>query len=227
MFERLYESFEREKQFTSDASHELRTPIAVIMAECEYALEEEDAEEWKEALEVISRQGKKMSDFVEELLIFTRMERGAQQLQKKQVDLSEIVRLVCEEQCTIQQTAIQMHIDAPQEVLIEADEKLIVRMVQNLVGNAYKYGKEGGNVWVSCGYEGNRAFLSVKDDGVGIRSEELPNIWNRFYRADNARSDAASAGLGLSMVKQIADLHHAETVVKSKIGEGSEFLIFF
>ena len=227
MFERLYTSFESEKQFTSDVSHELRTPIAVILAECEYALGETEEAEWREALEVIGRQGNRMSELVEELLTFSRMDRGTLKLQMRRLNLTELVGEVCREQARIRREDIKLHLELEPDVQAEGDEKLLARMVANLVVNAYKYGREPGNVWVRLYHENGRAALSVRDDGIGIRKEELDLIWNRFYRADNARNDSSSAGLGLSMVREIARLHRAEIKVFSEIQKGSVFLILF
>lgn len=226
MFERLRQSFEAEKEFTSDASHELRTPVAVILAECEYALEEEDAGEWREALEVIARQGKKMSRMIEDLLTFTRIERGLLGVKQEELRLDEAVLEVCREQELIWKREICLHTEL-EPLRVFGDRGLLEQLIRNLVSNAYKYGREPGNIWVRVFQEEGHVTLSVKDDGAGIREEDLPHIWNRFYRADPARRAGDSTGLGLSMVRQIALIHHAETKVFSKIGEGSTFLIFF
>lgn len=227
MFERLQNSFEVEKQFTSDVSHELRTPVAVILAECEYALEEESAAEWREALEVIFKQSKKMAEMIEELLTFTRIDRGTIDLRWEEVNLVELVREVCLEQELIWKKDICMNLELEEQVLIRADRMLLERLVKNLVANAYQYGNEPGNIWVRVYEENGKQILSVCDDGIGIQKEDIPNIWNRFYRGDNARKDRESTGLGLSMVRRIAILHHAETKVFSELGKGSAFLISF
>lgn len=227
MFERLHRSFEAEKQFTSDASHELRTPVAVIQAECEYALGEDDPAEWREALEVISRQGSKMSHMIDDMLTFTRLERGTILLNWEEVDLGKLAGEICREQEKIWSKDIQMHAELEDGLRIRGDRGLLERLLRNLVANAYQYGREPGNIWVRVERQDGRIALSVQDDGIGIREEELPFIWNRFYRTNNARKGGDSTGLGLSMVRQIALLHNAETKVLSKIGEGSTFLIFF
>lgn len=227
MFDRLLDSFESEKQFTSDASHELRTPVAVILAECEYALEEEDSEEWREALRVISRQGTKMSEMIEELLTFTRSERGTIKLETERLNLSDLTEGVCREQTQIWKKDIALHRELQENLCLDADRGLLERMITNLVANAFQYGKESGNIWVRLYEEDAHVILSVQDDGIGIREEELEKIWNRFYRADNARKGGDSTGLGLSMVRQIAKLYDAQIKVFSEIGKGSTFLIIF
>lgn len=227
MFERLHRSFEAEKQFTSDVSHELRTPVAVISAECEYALSEQDPAEWREALSVISRQNTKMSHMIEDMLTFTRLERGTIDVKWEEVDLGALAREVCEEQRLIWKRDIAMHAELDEGLIVRGDRGLLERMIRNLVSNAYQYGKEPGNIWVWASREDGRIALSVRDDGIGIREEDLPKIWDRFYRAGNARQGGESTGLGLSMVRQIALLHGAQAEVSSKIGEGSRFLIYF
>lgn len=227
MLGRLQNSFETEKEFTSDASHELRTPAAVILAECEYALEEEDPAEWKESLEVISRQGAKMSKMIEDLLTFTRIEQRTVNINWEEINLTETALEVCLEQEKIRRKNIRMHLRLNTPVYIRGDRSLLERLIQNLVANAYQYGKESGNIYVETREENGRRLLSVKDDGIGIPEEELPNIWKRFYRTDSVRKAVDSTGLGLAIVRQIASIHHAEVKVFSKIGEGSTFLIIF
>lgn len=227
MLERLQHSFEAEREFTSDASHELRTPVAVILAECEYALEEEDSAEWLEALKVISRQGTKMSNMIEELLTFTRIEQRTVDIKWEKINLTEIARDVCREQEKIRRENIRMHLHLDTPVYISGDRSLLERLIRNLVANAYQYGREPGNIYVETREENGQKILSVKDDGIGIREEELSSIWKRFYRAENVRKIRESTGLGLSIVQQIASIHHAQIKVFSKIGEGSTFLIFF
>lgn len=227
MLERLNQSFEAEKQFTSDASHELRTPVAVILAECEYALEEHKTEEYVEALQVISRQGKRMSDLIQELLMFTRIERGTVRISMERTDLSALAFSICEEQRMIQNDGRKIHLETQGACYVQADAELTARMLTNLISNACKYGKEKGNVWVRIYEKKDRVFMEVEDDGIGIKAEELPRIWQRFYQADNARSDKTSVGLGLSLVKEIARLHQADTDVQSTFGKGSCFRVIF
>lgn len=110
-----------------------------------------------------------------------------------------------------------------------ADPALFTRMLNNLIQNAYRYGVENGHIWVSLLQEANTVVLTVADDGIGIEAEEIPKIWNRFYRSDKARSRSGNAGLGLglAMVKQIARLHKGEISVESAPGKGSTFTVRF
>lgn len=227
MFERLEDAFEAEKQFTSDASHELRTPTTVILSECEYMLDgDKTIEEYKEALEVIERQGYKMSKLITQLLAFTRLEQGTQVIHKEKVNLSELVLEICEEQAYLGQKGITLQHNVAPKVVVEADQMLISRVIINFISNAYKYGRENGHIWVTLKSEKDDVYFSVQDDGIGIKEENLSNIWRRFYRIDESRNSTHthSLGLGLAMVKQIADLHDAQVSVESKWGEGSKFI---
>lgn len=227
MFERLNSSFESEKQFTSDASHELRTPVAVILAECEFALEEKDPAEYEDALQVIERQGRRMSSLIEEMLTFTRIERGTIQIHMEPSDLGRLTASVCAEQEKIRQKDVALFTQLQDNCMIEADKGLISRVITNLLSNAWKYGKKGGSIRVRVFHTGSTVVLEVEDDGIGIPESDLPKIWNRFYRADNARSDSMSAGLGLSLVKEIALIHKASVQAESRVGEGSTFRVIF
>lgn len=227
MLERLESSFETEKQFTSDASHELRTPIAVILAECEYALEEKRTEEYEEALKVIERQGKKMSDLIEELLFFSRMERKTLRLNKNKFCISALAKEVCMEQQKVFQNSILGEIGLSMEISGDiwmfGDESLISRALGNLISNAYKYGRKNGSVKVRLYEKDQKVILEVEDDGIGIAQEELTKIWERFYQVDPSRSDGGSAGLGLSIVQGIVRLHQGKAEVFSVPLKGSLF----
>lgn len=230
-FARLERNFEGEKQFTSDASHELRTPVSVILAQSQYALEFcETPEEYREALEVIERQGNKMSDIISQLLFFTRLTQGTETIQKEQICLSSLVQGICEEQKVLSQKNISLSSDIQTDIYVDTDRILLERCLNNLLSNAYKYGKESGHVWVRLRCDADKIILSIKDDGIGISQENLTRIWERFYQADSARGGDRSdrgLGLGLSMVKQICEILDINVEVISTLGEGSEFILIF
>ena len=229
MFERLEQAFEAEKQFTSDASHELRTPMSVIMAQCEYTLEKpRSAEEYQEALEVIHRQGSRMSGMIRDMLDFTRLEGKAENFAREIVDISELAGSVCEDMALIQEKGIRLNANIKEGVFVEGNRSLLSRLLVNLITNAYRYGKEGGWIRVILKKTETGILLSVEDNGIGMAEEELPKIWNRFYRADPSRSSARGGlGLGLSMVRQIVEIHGGRIRVESREGEGSKFIVFF
>ena len=211
MFERLEENFNAEKQFTSDASHELRTPVAVILAQCEYALENASGEEeLYECIGSIQRQGYRMSKLIESLLAFTRLEQRIQDVQLYPTDISALVESVCDEQAEVPENNISLSREIEPGITLMADATLFSRMISNLIRNSYRYGRENGYIQVSLRQKEKSVLFSVTDNGIGIPAEDLPHIWNRFYRADKSRSrEKGGLGLGLSMVRQIARIHKA------------------
>ena len=226
MMGRLERSFNAERQFTSDASHELRTPTTVILAECEMAEKTpEDTEAVQESVREIHKQARKMSELIGKLLAYTRLEQGTRQIDRERLDLSELVEDVCEEQKTMTARDISIACEAGPGIFVNGDASLLISLVQNLVTNAVKYGKDGGHVWARVYEDGTNACVSVRDDGIGIAEEDLDRIWNRFYQADRSRSDEKrGVGLGLSLAQQIARLHGGRITASSTPGEGSEFV---
>ena len=227
MLGRIEKSFETERQFTSDVSHELRTPTAVILAQAEYALEKErTGEDYIEALETIRNQGRRMNNLITDMLDYTRMEQGSERYAFENCDLSEIVT-ESTAQITVSDTKeITLTSDIESGIQIPGNRLLLSRLMQNLLENAYRYGKENGKVNVSLKKETNSIILSVADDGIGIEKDEQEKIFERFYRSDASRS-VKGTGLGLSMVKRIAELHGAEIDLRSEPGKGSDFRIIF
>ena len=232
MISRLEHSFETERQFTSDASHELRTPLSVILAQTEYTLEKErDGEDYKEALEVVQKQGKRMQTLINDMLDYTRMDQSAERYPLAPLDLSAIVRESTEQNGIRPPKGIRLLTEIEEGIQIQGNRILLMRLLQNLIGNAFQYGKNGGMTKVelvrcSGDDKGRTIRLSVEDDGIGIAKEEQDRIFERFYRSDASRS-VQGTGLGLSMVKKIAELHDAGLVLESEPGYGSTFSIFF
>lgn len=227
MFDRLEASFKAEQQFTSDVSHELRTPVTVILSECEYTLEESrSTEEYTEALEVIERQGRKISSLIEELLEFTRLEQNPDRIAMEQLNFSGLCEGVCLDMAPIMDRGITLHREIAPDIAVIGNSALLQRLLENLITNACRYGKENGHILVKLEKEQNFTQLTVKDDGTGMTQEQQAQIWNRFYQADPSRS-GKGMGLGLSMVKSIASVHKGTVTVESTPGEGSAFIFRF
>lgn len=226
MLERLSQSFENQKQFTSDVSHELRTPVAVIMSQCEYVLAEERKNaEIKEALDSVYGQARRISSIISQLLLLSRADENRFKPQLEYLcisDLCEIVLMEWQEESN--KKGIKLHMEIQPEINIMGDETLLIRMITNLVSNAYQYNKTGGVVSVSLSRAGKWCLLEVADTGIGIPASSINHIWKRFYRVDASRSGEGT-GLGLSMVQWITKLHGGEAKVESVCGQGSRFTV--
>ena len=225
MFERLEKVFDAERQFTSDASHELRTPTAIILAECDRAKRKaETPEDYRESIDNISEQGHRMSALIDELLGITRLQQGTERYPLSKGDLSEFVTLSCEEFVPADDRGIRMETEIEPGIECSFNASLMSRVIYNLLQNAYKYGRDNGYVRLSLGKENNDAVIRVKDNGIGIKKEDLDKIWQRFWQADSSRGAEGGNGLGLAMVKEIAELHGGSVTAESTEGRGSEFI---
>ena len=231
MMERLQSSFETEKQFTSDVSHELRTPVAVILSQCEYASQEgTPSEELRGSIGVIGAQARKMSALISQLLTLARADSGKQKLQYELVNLSELAEIIVEEQSiAAEEKGITLLTDIQPEILLRADETMMMRLFINLISNSITYGKPDGHTLVTLSANEAEITGSVQDDGIGIPADKLDKIWQRFYQVDPARTsgNSSGSGLGLSMVKWIVQAHGGRIEVSSRLGEGSCFTFHF
>lgn len=226
MFDRLQASFERERQFTSDASHELRTPIAVIISQCEFALESaRTREEAMEALDTVLQQAQRMSALIAQLLTLARADRGQTKLNLETVDLSQLTQMAADQMEELAaRRGILVETRIQPGLRLQGDETLLLRMLLNLMENGVRYGKEGGRLAIRLTGRPGQIVGEIQDDGIGIAPEHLPHIWERFYQADEARSASREgSGLGLSMVQYIVQAHGGTITAESTLGAGSVF----
>lgn len=227
MLEELEVSFQRERQFTSDASHELRTPMTVITACTEDALYTDDPAIRTENIKVIQKENQRMTKMLSQLLMLSRGYEGRYHFQPEDLCLYDMVESVCESLSVMADTkSIQIHNQIPENYMINADQSLFTQLLVNLIENAIKYGNIEGNIWITLEKTQTQCSLCVKDDGIGISNENLPKIFERFYRADKAR-DRNGSGLGLSIVKWIVTLHGWDISAKSKLGEGTKMIVIW
>jgi two-component system OmpR family sensor kinase len=233
LLERVDQSFERQRRFMSDASHELRTPVAILRGESEVALSrtERPAEEYRESLSVLHAEAQRLTRIVDDLFTLTRADAGQYPLEPRDFSLDELVADCAYATRTLalaKQIALRSEIT--EELPIRADEGLLRRMVLNLLDNAIKYTPPGGCVTVSCRRAEGEYELSVTDTGQGIPVELQPRIFERFFRADKARTrsetDGGGAGLGLSIARWIAEAHHGRLLLTRCDSAGSTFTAF-
>ena len=208
MFARLEDAFTREKQFTDDASHELRTPVAVILSQSEYALAHPgDPEETEAALQSIHAKAGEMAALLAQLLLLARADKGRQAVAREAVDLSELAAMVAEtegEQAAAR--GIELRTGIEPDVTVQGDETLLMRLFINLLENGIRYGRPGGWLKLTLRRDGDAAVAVVADNGIGIAPENLDHIWQRFWQADPARS-GGGAGLGLAIAREIVERH--------------------
>ena len=228
MLESLEQAFLRERQFTSDVSHELRTPVSVILAQCEASLNRTDlSEEQRKEILLIRKKAGEMSQMISQLLLLSRADQGRQQLNKEEINISELTEIIVEEQKMLaQRRKIEVHTKIEPNITGYLDESFYIRMLDNLISNAVSYGKEGGNIKVTLHQIPSGVRGTVEDDGIGISRDDQVHIWERFYRVDASRTgkeDGSHSGLGLSMAKWIAQAHGGNVRVESELGKGSCF----
>ncbi len=228
MLSRLASSVRRMKQFTADASHELRTPISLIRTTAEVAVQKRDrpAVDYLQALDEVLEEAERTSQVVDSLMLLARTDSGHELLETVPADFSAIVRGAAEQgEKLIRNRGLTFSADVSGvPVWIEADADALRRALLILIDNASRYTPSGGSVSVTCEIRSGAATASVSDTGIGIAKEDLAHIFDRFWRADKARSRAqGGAGLGLSIAKWIVDLHQGSIEVESEPGKGSTF----
>jgi heavy metal sensor kinase len=233
LLDRLSRSFERQQRFMADASHELRTPVAILRGESEVALSQQarSAEEYRESLGVLHQEAARLTHIVEDLFTLTRADAGQYPLQPRDFYLDELAAECVHSARTLALAKrITLNLEAAPESPIQADESLLRRMILNLLDNAIKYTPESGCVTVSCRRTGTEYALSITDTGGGIPADLQPRIFERFFRADKARSraenDGGGAGLGLSISRWIAEAHHGRLEVTHSDSTGSTFTAY-
>jgi signal transduction histidine kinase len=240
MLARLQAAFERQRQFVADASHELRTPLTIVNLETSRAIEaKRSPKEYRQALSIIHSENDFMTSLVNDLLTLARMDAGQTTIEKKDLDLSDVV-VDTLERLTPLATRNKVTLEAGNlpETRVLGDRQYLLQMLSNLVENAIKYSTgDHKRVWVETGATDGSAWVRVSDNGPGIAAEHIPHLFDRFYRVDKARTRESGtdgdgnspngSGLGLSIVKWIAQVHGGKVEVESKPGSGTSFEVRF
>lgn len=228
MIARLEDSFNQIKQFTADVSHELRTPLAILTGELEVALRSDKTpEEYQSLLISALEEVGRLSKVVRTLLDLSRAETGQVSIEHHTVNLSGMLEELAEDAVILaEERSISVGSMIEANIMIDGDSVRLHQALLNIVDNAIKYTPSGGDILMRLVREGDRAILRVSDTGVGISKEHLPHIFDRFYRADQARSqDIQGNGLGLSIVKWIIEAHEGTIRAESTPGKGTMITI--
>ena len=231
MMTRLERSFAALRRFTADASHELKTPLTVVRAGVERAITRPDMPpETLAALEETLQEVNRMTELLESLLTLARADEGRADLHRESVDLRDIIAEAGETgELLAEHAGVGIDIRLPSEPLVfPVDRSRIRQLALNLIENAVKYTPRGGQVSVELGTNDGRAVFTVADTGIGIAPGDLPHVFDRFWRADSARtrtSERAGTGLGLAICKWIAEAHGGTIEVQSRPGRGTTFTV--
>lgn len=248
MISRLDQSFRQIKQFTTDASHELKTPLTILKGEVEVALRKRrEPHEYEEILQSNLEEINRMSKIVEDLLLLSKADIGEIRLSREDIPLNQLLGGLTEQMKILAQPKnieikmVQEGTNGAEEIHVMGDPLRIRELFINLIDNGIKYTEPGGSIVISLSTEKNGATTSspwedhrkgsyvkitVSDTGIGISEEDQKKIFNRFYRVDKARSrEQGGSGLGLSICKWIVEAHQGEITVESEPGKGSSFIV--
>ncbi|MBC8126413.1 MAG: HAMP domain-containing histidine kinase, partial [Gloeobacteraceae cyanobacterium ES-bin-144] len=230
MIKRIHDTVEYNRRFVADASHELKTPLAILRGELEHVINRNNlSAEARETLASNLEEVERLGKIVQGLFALSRLDCGESQTESVVFDLSKVVATTTEQMCLMaEDKSIDLRCSVPKPAPICGDSSRVKQVIVNLLDNAVKYTSAGGTVDVKTFADESHAFLEVSDNGIGIPSDALSHVFDRFYRVDKARSrDVGGAGLGLSIVKSICTTHSAEIYVESVLGKGTKFRIQF
>lgn len=225
LLSRIETSIQQQKQFTADASHEIRTPLSAIRGTLEILLRKKrEPEQYEEKIKEVLGQTDRLNQLLDQLLQLARLESGS--VKKEIVDLYNLIRGTGKKyEKQMVERSIQLQISIPKNTTVSADNFFLGIILDNLFSNAIKYGDVNGKIF--CDWDESHKTFAISNDGPGITKEQIPLLFNRFYRTDNSRSSqTAGSGLGLSIVKKLSDLQHIDISVRSIPGN-TTFLLQF
>jgi len=228
MLERLEKSFERMSQFSTDVAHELRTPISTLRASAEVmAREPRGLAEYQDFCEVVLAEAERLTTMINDMYTLYRSETGREGRELTCVSVRDLLREVA---TTLQDVAevknVALTWQADGDAMAEGDQPMLRRLFGNLIDNAIKYTPSGGRVAIDMDVSDGEVSVRITDTGAGISEDELPQVFERFWRADQSRSrDTGGVGLGLSIARSIAELHHGSITAESQVGRGSCFTV--
>jgi signal transduction histidine kinase len=228
LLERLQRAFDSQRRFMADASHELRTPVAIIQGEADVVLSRSDrsSADYRESIEIMRNAARKLTRIVQDLFLLARTDAGSYPMSRSRFYLDEVLTDCARAMRSVAAAKkIEVTCDAPVDSVILADEELIHRMFLNLIENAVKFTDAGGRVRVLAERLPESYAIRVIDDGPGIFAGEQPRVFERFYRSDRLRRRAGGAGLGLPIAQWIAEAHEGRIVIEKSDASGTTFLV--
>ncbi|TPV40219.1 HAMP domain-containing histidine kinase [Bacillus dicomae] len=222
----IQNSWEKQQQFVSDASHELRTPLAVIQSKTDILFQSPSATIEEKAMDIstISKECRRLSKLVANLLLLARSDSDQIEMDKKTFEIDKLLEEIVDpykEIASYQEK--EMILKVEHGISFMGDRERIHQMMVILLDNAMKYTNEGGHIQIDCTQTNSSIRIRVKDDGIGVKDEDIPKLFNRFYQGDKARSASEGAGLGLSIANWIVEKHYGKILVESEWGEGTCF----
>jgi len=222
-FGRLDDSLQAQRRYNADASHEMRTPLSIIIADCDFALKRERSpERYLKTIRICRETAEHMAILVEDLNLLAKADASSLRLKKESHDLAEFLReiaLMTEPLSEKKSITVSLELDPAPSAF---DPKLMRQVLVNLVGNAVNYNRENGHITIRTGQSGNQCYCEIEDDGVGIAPEDLPHIFDRFYRVDKARGHVVGkTGLGLAITQSIVEAHGGTITARSEFGVGT------
>jgi heavy metal sensor kinase len=225
-FARLETAFAQQRQFASDAAHELRTPVTVILTQTQTALtRERDAESYRQTVEACQRAAQRMRRLIESLLELARFDAGQEVLKRLRFDLASIVAEGAELVQTLAEEKRVRIVSDLTPLEITGDSERLAQVVTNLLTNAIQHNQPEGEVRLKLEAQGGLAVLTVADTGRGIAPDDLPRVFERFYRADQSRTGNGNSGLGLSICKAIVEAHGGTIEAAGEPGSGAVFTV--
>lgn len=228
MLAKLENSFTRQKQFVSDASHELRTPISIIKGYLDILDEwgKEDNTLLDESIQSMKEETYHIKKLIENLLFLARADQEQLVVSYEEIELDNIIKkLIRDTKMIAGKRTVKC--DANEAVIINGDKELILQMLRSLVENCIEYTEKNGEITINLYKEKNYALIHIIDDGIGICAKDIERIFDRFYRVEEARTkDSGGSGLGLSLVKKIVDIHNGRINVTSELGKGTKMSVY-
>lgn len=225
MLDRLGDSFERLSRFSSDIAHELRTPLTNLRGEIDLALSKKRSpDEYADLLGSLSEECEQLARIIDSLLFLARAEQPAMQINREPLDVAQELDLVCDfYEPAAAEAGVHLGVTAPEQLRSQLDRTLFQRAVGNLVQNALAHTPSGGKVQIEASNGAGQLTISVSDSGTGVAEADLPRVFDRFYRADPARTrNKGGCGLGLPIVQSIARLHGGTVAIASQVGSGTK-----